>query len=542
MPWTVRDVDRHKRGLTDAQKRQWVEVANSALRSCLARGGQQATCEASAIRQANGVAGHMERFTQTNRNYQVREQTHQGRRHLVVPVVMMVEGVHSGSHGPLLHPAEELGRWPGAWNGIPVVVDHPQVDGMSVSANDPQIIDRAVVGRIYNTRMDGIQLKAEAWLDEEKLRQVSSVALGAIHQGHSLEVSIGVFTDDDQTPGEWHGEAYEAIARNHRPDHLALLPDEVGACSWDDGCGVRLNNKGGIVMKIPKTLEELKLHVMNQLLDNADQDYKELLQNMQRQLDTMDSENKVHFLEGLYDDYVVYRVSGEGGSHYYKQSYQVLDDGSVDLTGHPTEVRKKVEFVAAMQRGNKTNVKQNEEVTTMSEKKKSETPCENCEKLVNELITNKRTKWTEEDKEFLLTLEEDKLVKLIPEKEKEPEKPEPVQVNKEEAMKVLRESVSKPEEFFKILPPELRGSMESGLRLFQERNTQMIEAIKKETDAFTDEELKVMAPDLLAKTHKAIVESKVDYTPMSGVTQATDTDTVEPLIPAEYRKPEKKEE
>lgn len=66
MPWTVGDVDRHKRGLTDAQKRRWVRIANSALASCLARGGSQSTCDASAIRQASGVVGQSKNDIQNN--------------------------------------------------------------------------------------------------------------------------------------------------------------------------------------------------------------------------------------------------------------------------------------------------------------------------------------------------------------------------------------------------------------------------------------------------------------------------------------------
>ena len=31
MPWTVQDVDRHYRGLTDHEKRMWVDVANQQL-------------------------------------------------------------------------------------------------------------------------------------------------------------------------------------------------------------------------------------------------------------------------------------------------------------------------------------------------------------------------------------------------------------------------------------------------------------------------------------------------------------------------------
>ena len=40
--------------------------------------------------------------------YTVREETYQGAKYLVVPVTMMVEGVHNGSMGPLFHSIAEL--------------------------------------------------------------------------------------------------------------------------------------------------------------------------------------------------------------------------------------------------------------------------------------------------------------------------------------------------------------------------------------------------------------------------------------------------
>ena len=64
MPWTVEDVDRFKQGLSEAGKRQWVEVANSLLESCLADGGSEETCAAKAIRQANGVVEEAQRESQ----------------------------------------------------------------------------------------------------------------------------------------------------------------------------------------------------------------------------------------------------------------------------------------------------------------------------------------------------------------------------------------------------------------------------------------------------------------------------------------------
>ena len=37
-------------------------------------------------------------------NYAVREEMYDGRRHIVVPVIMMKEGVHCGSHGCIITP------------------------------------------------------------------------------------------------------------------------------------------------------------------------------------------------------------------------------------------------------------------------------------------------------------------------------------------------------------------------------------------------------------------------------------------------------
>ena len=51
MPWTVKDVDSKKKGLTPAQKKKWVSIANSVLKSCKAKGGKN--CDAQAIKVAN---------------------------------------------------------------------------------------------------------------------------------------------------------------------------------------------------------------------------------------------------------------------------------------------------------------------------------------------------------------------------------------------------------------------------------------------------------------------------------------------------------
>lgn len=55
MPWSKGDVEKHKSGLSDKQKEQWVSVANSVLEDC--REMKQENCEAKAIRTANAAVG-----------------------------------------------------------------------------------------------------------------------------------------------------------------------------------------------------------------------------------------------------------------------------------------------------------------------------------------------------------------------------------------------------------------------------------------------------------------------------------------------------
>ena len=54
MPWSVGDVDQFAKGLSDAQKKVWVKVANSTLARCKKNGGSE--CDGQAIKQATFVA------------------------------------------------------------------------------------------------------------------------------------------------------------------------------------------------------------------------------------------------------------------------------------------------------------------------------------------------------------------------------------------------------------------------------------------------------------------------------------------------------
>ncbi len=431
--------------------------------------------------------------------------SHQGRDHWIIPVIMMVEGVHHGSAGPLLYTAEELGRQVIAWNGTPVVIGHPSDEGASISANLPELTEQ-IVGRLYNTHMDGLKLKAEAWIDIDHLQSVSELAYNYLMENRVLEVSIGVLAEELDKQGEFNNEEYRAVAQNLQPDHLALLPGGVGACSWNDGCGVRVNQKSKANEKIMVNLKTLSGdNLFKQLLKEGigthlipisnETGYREIMNNVQQKLDQLDNDIRMHFLEDLFVNNFIYRVHNRenGETSFYQRSYTVQQDGSIEFGGEPVQVRKDISYVV-MESGKLKRNKFSNKSQVMKDENAS--PCK-----IDALIANDANQWTEKDKEWLLTLEDDQFARLTPEKvvekpavttnKDEPVKKEavkteapvvdgPVKINSEDiekGVKAVFNDMKSPEDFINLLPEGMKGQMNSGLKMYNEKRVALIKGI-----------------------------------------------------------------
>jgi len=191
---------------------------------------------------------------QTNMSALVRKEKFEDKEMLAVPTILIVEGVHN----KILYPKEEISKFPDAWNGRPVPIVHPTDPrtGQHISANSPKIKEKRVAGELYNTKFEDGKLKSESWLDPVKLQKIDPSVLTKLEKDQMLEVSTGMFMDYEETPGVWNGEEYIAIARNIRPDHLAILPTTEGACSIRDGAGMpRVNEQEEEPSKLAKIKE-----------------------------------------------------------------------------------------------------------------------------------------------------------------------------------------------------------------------------------------------------------------------------------------------
>lgn len=210
-----------------------------------------------------------------NLSNKVTRRTLGGRSYLVAPVVMIVEGVFAGNQGPLYYSGKEISRAVSSWNNKPITVGHPtNSQGQYVSASVSEVLDRFSVGMILNTRWDSSRkkLRAEAWFDEARLNTVDGGAkiLLALNDGTPLEVSTGLFVDNKLTQnGSMNGRAFVGEAVNHRPDHLAVILQGVGACSIQDGAGLLVNAQASIESQIAACLQG-KDKALYPLVLNAD--------------------------------------------------------------------------------------------------------------------------------------------------------------------------------------------------------------------------------------------------------------------------------
>lgn len=402
-----------------------------------------------------------------NKDGVVRTDSMADKDYIVAPMVMMVEGVHEGSAGALYYPATELGKVPQVWNHKPVVVYHPTKNGIPISACDPDVLSVYQVGVVMNTKFEDGKLKAEAWLDPERIDKVDERIGQALENNEMMELSTGLWTENESGEGEWNGEKYTAIARNHYPDHLALLPDLTGACSIEDGGGfLRLNAK---LEKFRITDNEMSHGNLRSLLNSWLQEKYP---------------DEYLYIEDVYDAFFVYIREGR----YWKMNYTTDDNSVVIKDEDAVEVVRVTEYRKLD--GSFVGNQEDNDVLERTHKMEKE-------KIVQSLIENKATQWGEDDKESLMALEPTILEKMIP-NEVEEKKETPVSNTEEASLseqpenaQVANDQPRTDEEAIRQLPPKLQQMTRRGLAKYEEEKSKLVsEILGNEANTFTEEQLK----------------------------------------------------
>ncbi len=370
---------------------------------------------------------------------QIRTAQFNDKEHIVVPVVALVgntivEGMNAS--GPEFVPAETLSIAPGGWDGRPTVPDHPN-NGKS-SANEPHILETQAFGQLFNTEFSDNRLRTEAWLDPERAESVGDDAMDVlrrIQSGELVEVSVGAWVGIEKQSGEHEGEHFDFIWRDITPDHLAMLPAEsTGACSAEDGCGAPRVNRSKEKDMARSALERV-MSVLNKWRASqeeisasqegmSDSELRSKLWNaLQSVVPGFDAVEEVFQSDGL----VIYTTwTADDGFMWWRRGFTVSDSEEVTLKDDREQVEPAIEFrPVANTDTESTDSKPDDstkQVTKQSlasdctcntpgkgEDNEGDSPMSEPNPLVDKVIANKASPFTEADVEYLSTLSDERL-------------------------------------------------------------------------------------------------------------------------------------
>ena len=417
-----------------------------------------------------------------NTDVEIRYDQIDGTDYAILPVIMFMQGVHAGSQGPILYTDTQLSENYHAWNDTPICINHPQVDGVFVSLNNPELHNTEVVGRIFNTSYENSKLKAEAWLNVSKASEI----IDMYKRGDELQVSPGLFSNDIIASGEFNGENYHAVATSIKPDHLAILPNDQGACSWNDGCGIRANKGEQMDKKEERQNLILFADLVKPDFKVNEIAYDDALRIMRQEMDKMDVQGeKYHYLRRMFDNHAVYECSYTGGGEkLYKRNYNINDNNEVQWTSDPQEVVERVSYDPVTN----SNKKGEDE---MSKKK------ECCLEEVKAFVAEETNLYTDNDVEWMSKLEEGQFKAIVTAHKKVEE--EVASAKKESAdMKANTPKAQTFEQLLANASPELQESVQHGQKMFINRKNILVEGIKaNENNKFSDEQLNAFDIDTL---------------------------------------------
>lgn len=273
-----------------------------------------------------------------------------------------------------LYPAEEINNSYQTMERKLMPIGHPMVNGKYVSANDPQAVNDYYAGAwaqnvskandkvvmdvyvnkaVADTKPDGKRL----------IQRLDDMISG--NNADPIHVSTGLLLNKEQKAGESKQKKYSWVAHNMQFDHIAILLDEPGAGTPDEGVGMFVNADGQEADVETTSLidaansmkdgwwNKVKFFLSNSSEMSFDDIYQALRMSIKQ------DDKKWRYVVSVWPDHFVYEEDGENiKPKLFDQKY-LISDKVVTLVGDPVEVvRKPTEY----------EVKTNGETNPMKEK------------------------------------------------------------------------------------------------------------------------------------------------------------------------------
>lgn len=275
----------------------------------------------------------MEKETRVNMRVSVnhatiRYETHNGREHMVIPSFTLPDGVVMNGG---MYPHDEIEKSYKSLEGTLAPLSHPQVDGDYVAANQAEAINAHHIGAWNrNVKRVGNRVALEKWVDIEfaKTTEGGRQLIEAVNNGSPIHTSTGIFLNREMTP---NADGYGWIARDMTFDHDAILLNEVGAATPEDGVGMMVN-KTLVINSVVPTVND------DEALKDSYGDKLSLLSTAVSE--RFGSPDAYAYVEDFDDEGLVFSTP----QGQYRISYH-MEDGNPILTGDQKEVTRKTEYI-----------------------------------------------------------------------------------------------------------------------------------------------------------------------------------------------------
>lgn len=274
-----------------------------------------------------------------------------GSTYTIKDVCGAVDGIVMNS---MLYPAEQLAAGAETLNDKPAPAGHPKnAQGQHISALNGEAMLTSYMGAICrNARHEGgrtlvdvvvNEAQAKAHPQGAKLIERLDAAISNTN-AEPIHVSTGLMVEPIVANGESGGKKYTRIATNLRYDHLAILLNEQGAGTPEQGVGMFLNSAGEaeeVEAVTVNTEPEDKRHAgflgwLRKLVTNDEISFDQIRELVYEALP-----------EGAWprEVYARYLIWSDRDGRLWSQDYAIASDGaSLSFTSQPEEVIRKVEY------------------------------------------------------------------------------------------------------------------------------------------------------------------------------------------------------
>ncbi|HFQ6947240.1 DUF2213 domain-containing protein [Klebsiella pneumoniae] len=199
-------------------------------------------------------------LTVVNSASNITTETIDGKPHIVVRGITPV--VDDIVMNRKLYPAAEIEKAYNTLERNPMPLGHPKVDGKHVSARDVRAVNEYHVGAwLQNVSHKDGKVTGDMYVNRQYaessekgkrlINRLDEMIAGT--NSEPIHISTGLLYSGIAANGESKGKKYNEIATNMMFDHVAVLLDEPGAGTPEEGVGIFVNAEG----------DELEIEVVN---------------------------------------------------------------------------------------------------------------------------------------------------------------------------------------------------------------------------------------------------------------------------------------